>query len=115
VTNATANAAKHPTALGADTPAESAVQRYRSVRGQTLELAAPLSAEDQVVQSMADVSPTKWHLAHTTWFFETFILRDHVPGYRPYDEQFHYLFNSYYEAEGRVIRVRTAACSRALR
>ena len=76
------------------------IARYRSVRAQTLALAAPLGAEDQVVQSMADVSPTKWHLAHTTWFFETFILRDHAPGYRVFDAQFNYLFNSYYEAVG---------------
>ena len=104
MTNAEVGAAKHTTASEADPAADRAadgsLQRYRSVRSRTLELAAPLSAEDQVVQSTADVSPTKWHLAHTTWFFETFILRDHVPAYRAYDEQFQYLFNSYYEAEG---------------
>ncbi|MEJ2400632.1 MAG: ergothioneine biosynthesis protein EgtB [Xanthomonadales bacterium] len=74
--------------------------RYRSVRAQTLALTGPLGAEDQVIQSMADVSPTKWHLAHTTWFFETFILREHAAGYRPFDAHFNYLFNSYYEAAG---------------
>jgi len=73
---------------------------YCSVRDVTEQLAAPLSAEDQTVQSMPDVSPTKWHRAHTTWFFETFVLRDHVPGYRHYDERWTYLFNSYYEGEG---------------
>ena len=63
-------------------------------------LAAPLSAEDRLLQSTPDCSPTKWHLAHTTWFFETFLLKPHAPGYRPYDERFHYLYNSYYEALG---------------
>jgi ergothioneine biosynthesis protein EgtB len=70
------------------------------VRDLTEARAAPLSAEDQTVQSMADVSPTKWHRAHTTWFFETFVLGPHLPGYQPYDEQFTYLFNSYYETVG---------------
>ncbi|HTG39815.1 ergothioneine biosynthesis protein EgtB [Sphingomonas sp.] len=63
-------------------------------------LVAPLSDADTTVQSMADASPAKWHLAHTTWFFETFILRDHVPGYTLHDARFPFLFNSYYEAEG---------------
>src|SRR5499433_2266046 len=62
--------------------------------------AAPLSAEDQLVQSMADASPTKWHRAHTTWFFEQFLLVPHLPSYRIFDEQFAYLFNSYYVAAG---------------
>src|SRR5262249_48024616 len=62
--------------------------------------AAPLSAEDQVVQSMPDASPTKWHRAHTTWFFEEFLLKAHVSGYRPFDPRFAYLFNSYYVAAG---------------
>jgi ergothioneine biosynthesis protein EgtB len=73
---------------------------YASVRGTTERLAAPLSAEDQTVQSMADVSPTKWHRAHVTWFFETFVLGPHQPGYRPFDDDFAYIFNSYYEALG---------------
>ena len=63
-------------------------------------LAAPLSAEDCAIQSMPDASPAKWHLAHTTWFFETFVLR-HLPGYRPFDPAFGYLFNSYYNAIGK--------------
>ncbi len=63
-------------------------------------IAAPLSDEDQVVQAMDDASPTKWHLAHTTWFFETFVLRPFDETYRPYDERFPYCFNSYYEAAG---------------
>jgi ergothioneine biosynthesis protein EgtB len=80
--------------------APSLAARYGAVRDATEALARPLSAEDQTVQSMADASPTKWHRAHTTWFFETFVLRPHAPGYRPYDERFFYLFNSYYEAIG---------------
>ncbi|MFA7440399.1 MAG: ergothioneine biosynthesis protein EgtB [Sphingomonadaceae bacterium] len=75
-------------------------QRYLSVRARTLALLAPLSDADATVQSMPDASPAKWHAAHTTWFFETFILRDHVRGYRLYDPQFPFLFNSYYETEG---------------
>ncbi|MDP2332534.1 MAG: ergothioneine biosynthesis protein EgtB [Reyranella sp.] len=74
--------------------------RFLAVRGLTEQLAAPLSPEDQTVQSMPDASPTKWHLAHTTWFFETFVLRPHAPGYRVFDPACGYLFNSYYEAVG---------------
>jgi dimethylhistidine N-methyltransferase len=77
-----------------------ALARYRQVRTRTLEIAGPLGAEDQVVQSMPDASPTKWHLAHTTWFFETFILAALSPGYRLFDEGYGFLFNSYYEAIG---------------
>jgi ergothioneine biosynthesis protein EgtB len=73
---------------------------YRRVRAHTEALAAPLSAEDQTIQSMPDASPTKWHRAHTTWFFETFVLQPFAEGYTPYDEAFGYLFNSYYEAIG---------------
>lgn len=76
------------------------LDRFRSVRAVTEQLAAPLSAEDQTVQSMNDTSPTKWHLAHTTWFFETFVLRPRMPGYRVFDSAYDYLFNSYYEAVG---------------
>jgi ergothioneine biosynthesis protein EgtB len=76
-------------------------ERFAAVRDLTLALAAPLSDADATVQSMADASPTKWHMAHTTWFFETFVLRDHVAGYALHDERFPFLFNSYYEAEGR--------------
>src|SRR5882672_11452976 len=74
--------------------------RFLSVRALTEQLAAPLSPEDQTVQSMPDASPTKWHLAHTTWFFETFLLRPHLRGYKPFDPAYEYLFNSYYEAVG---------------
>jgi ergothioneine biosynthesis protein EgtB len=75
-------------------------ERYRAVRGLTDALVAPLSDADATVQSMPDASPAKWHLAHVSWFFETFVLRDHVEGYRPFDPRYAYLFNSYYEAEG---------------
>jgi ergothioneine biosynthesis protein EgtB len=73
---------------------------FRSVRAETEKRAAPLSPEDQVVQSMADASPTKWHRAHTTWFFEQFLLTPHWPSYRVFDQRFAYLFNSYYVAAG---------------
>jgi ergothioneine biosynthesis protein EgtB len=75
-------------------------EHFLSVRNVTEHLAAPLSAEDQTVQSMPDASPTKWHLAHTTWFFETFLLRPYARDYRVFDLTYEYLFNSYYEAVG---------------
>lgn len=75
-------------------------ETFLSVRRLTEQLAEPLSPEDQTVQSMPDASPTKWHLAHTTWFFETFVLRPHAQGYRVFDPAYEYLFNSYYEAVG---------------
>ncbi len=74
--------------------------RYGRIRGETEQLADPLSAEDMQLQSMPDASPTKWHLAHTSWFFETFVLRQHLPGYRQFDSDFHHLFNSYYNSLG---------------
>jgi ergothioneine biosynthesis protein EgtB len=73
---------------------------HAQVRSRSLALAAPLSAEDQCVQSMADASPTKWHLAHTSWFFEAVVLAPHAPDYRPFDARWGHLFNSYYEALG---------------
>src|SRR5467141_1702051 len=76
------------------------IQAFREVRAETERRAAPLSAEDQAVQSMPDASPTKWHRAHTTWFFEQFLLVPQLAGYRPFNEQFSYLFNSYYVAAG---------------
>ena len=75
-------------------------ERFTDVRAGSLARAAPLSAEDQQAQSMPDASPTKWHLAHTTWFFETFLLIPSLSGYKPFDPAFGYLFNSYYEAIG---------------
>jgi ergothioneine biosynthesis protein EgtB len=74
--------------------------QFGAIRSFSESLAAPLSAEDQTVQSMPDVSPTKWHLAHTTWFFETFLLSRFDSGYRPFDPAYNYLFNSYYESVG---------------
>ncbi|WP_346840170.1 ergothioneine biosynthesis protein EgtB [Microbulbifer sp. SAOS-129_SWC] len=74
--------------------------RYLRIRSQTERLVDPLSAEDMQLQSMADASPSKWHLAHTSWFFETFLLRPNVADYRPYDPDFHHLFNSYYNSLG---------------
>jgi ergothioneine biosynthesis protein EgtB len=76
------------------------IESYREVRGETERRASPLSDEDQVIQSMPDASPTKWHRAHTTWFFEQFLLLPHLAGYRAFDRQFGYLFNSYYVAAG---------------
>lgn len=76
------------------------IDRFLAVRRLSETLARPLSPEDQTVQSMPDASPTKWHLAHTTWFFETFVLRSHLPAYRAFDPAYEYLFNSYYEAVG---------------
>src|ERR1700760_3502648 len=73
---------------------------FRQVRAETERRAARLSAEDQIVQSMADASPTKWHRAHTTWFFEQFLLVPHFAGYRVFDGDFAFLFNSYYVAAG---------------
>jgi len=74
--------------------------RFAATRRLSLDLVATLSDADASAQSMPDASPAKWHLAHTTWFFETFVLRDHVPGYALFDARYPFLFNSYYEAEG---------------
>ena len=76
------------------------IQTYRNVRAETERRAASLSPEDQVVQSMPDASPTKWHRAHVTWFFEQFLLRPYAKDYRPFDGRFAYLYNSYYVAAG---------------
>jgi len=73
---------------------------YRRVREETERRAAPLSPEDQVIQSMPDASPAKWHRAHTTWFFEQFVLGEHVEGYKPFHPDYAYLFNSYYVSAG---------------
>src|ERR1700689_5594136 len=74
--------------------------RFHEVRAETEALAAGLTEEDQCIQSMPDASPAKWHRAHTTWFFEQFVLVPHVPGYQVFDPAFCFLFNSYYEAVG---------------
>ena len=84
--------------------AEQLLERYRAVRNFTARLCRDLEPEDYVVQSMPDVSPTKWHLAHTSWFFETFIVKVWMPRYRPEVPQYAYLFNSYYNAAGNMHR-----------
>lgn len=78
----------------------SLAERLAATRALTLDLADPLSDADATLQPHPDASPSKWHLAHTTWFLETFVLRDHVPGYALHDERWPYLFNSYYNGEG---------------
>src|SRR4051812_28400142 len=80
--------------------ASSLLERFRAVREHTEQLASALTDEDQCVQSMSDASPAKWHRAHTTWFFEQFVLREHLPGYEAFDPDFCFLFNSYYETVG---------------
>ena len=88
----------HPTP--ANPACQQMAQRYVQVRAQTESLAAPLSEADCQVQSMPDASPTKWHLAHVTWFFETFVLERFEPGFQPFHPAFRVLFNSYYQAVG---------------
>jgi ergothioneine biosynthesis protein EgtB len=95
------------------TAALTIAERYTATRRLSEELVAPLSEADVSLQSMPDASPAKWHLAHTTWFFETFLLRDHVQGYRLFDERWPFLFNSYYEGEGeRIARSKRGMMSR---
>ncbi len=97
----------HPTLLTAasaapltKTAATTIAERLFATRRHSIALAAPLTSEDMVVQAMEDASPTKWHLAHATWFFENFVLKPHLDGYQTFDENFNYCFNSYYEALG---------------
>ena len=78
------------------------LERFRAVRAATVEFVEPLTGEDQMVQSCAEASPTKWHLAHTSWFFETFCLREFLPGYEAFHPEFHWLFNSYYNSLGEM-------------
>ena len=78
------------------------LDRFRAVRACTLALANPLSPEDMMVQSCPEASPVKWHLAHTTWFFETFVLSEFLASYKPYNADFHWLFNSYYNSLGEM-------------
>jgi len=83
-------------------------EAFLAVRDETERRAAPLSAEDQLIQSMPDASPAKWHRAHTTWFFEQFLLGEHCPGYQTYHPDYAYLFNSYYVSAGPVTPGRSA-------
>jgi hypothetical protein len=82
------------------TLAQNLVEAYLAVRGETERRAAPLSPEDQLIQSMPDASPAKWHRAHTTWFFEQFLLGEHCEGYQPFHPDYAFLFNSYYVSAG---------------
>src|SRR5262244_2644170 len=99
-TDPPADAHSAPHASRLNDPRALWISAFRSVRAETERRAAPLGPEDQVVQSMPDASPTKWHRAHTTWFFEQFLLTPHLAGYQVFDEDFAYLFNSYYVAAG---------------
>ncbi len=90
----------HAADAHSDSRAGELLARYRDVRHYSVGLADGLSDADATAQSMDDASPAKWHLAHVSWFFETFLLRDHVAGYHLFDDAYSYLFNSYYEAEG---------------
>ncbi|UYZ63602.1 ergothioneine biosynthesis protein EgtB [Hymenobacter weizhouensis] len=102
-----------PSAPAAVAAAAPAVARYRAVRQQTEALCRPLLPEDTVVQPIIDVSPPKWHLAHTTWFFETMLLREFLPGYQVFHPDYAYLFNSYYNSLGsRVNRADRGTLSR---
>ncbi|MGZ3350792.1 MAG: DinB family protein, partial [Xanthobacteraceae bacterium] len=80
--------------------AQDLVEAYLAIRNETERRAAPLTPEDQLIQSMPDASPAKWHRAHTTWFFEQFLLGEHCAGYRPFHPDYAYLFNSYYVSAG---------------
>jgi ergothioneine biosynthesis protein EgtB len=81
-------------------PAQDLAEAFLAVRNETERRAAPLTPEDQLIQSMPDASPTKWHRAHTTWFFEQFLLGEHCPGYKPFHPDYAFLFNSYYVSAG---------------
>jgi ergothioneine biosynthesis protein EgtB len=83
---------------GLQSPAAELARRLRATRRRSLELCEPLSAEDMMVQSSAEASPAKWHLAHTSWFFESFVLSEFLPGYRLFNRDFPWLFNSYYQS-----------------
>lgn len=84
-------------------------ESFSQVRRQSVELCEPLLIEDYVVQTMPDVSPPKWHLAHVSWFYETFILAPYLKDYRPFNPQFNDLFNSYYQGIGKPFQERNGA------
>src|SRR5690606_8325498 len=95
------------------TSTQTLLQQYATVRRYSESICEPLEVEDYVVQPVAHVSPPKWHLGHTTWFFETFILVPHARGYQAFDPQYNYVFNSYYETVGaRVVRTDRGNLSR---
>ncbi|GEJ57026.1 ergothioneine biosynthesis protein EgtB [Anaeromyxobacter diazotrophicus] len=98
--DASAQPSHAPPARPSPAPGTPAAARYRAVRARTEALCAPLGPEDMVVQSMPDASPAKWHLAHTTWFFETFLLGPREPGFEPFHPKYGFLFNSYYDTVG---------------
>lgn len=101
------------TAGQADGDKDDLLSRYRAVRRHTENICKPLKTEDYVVQPVVDVSPPKWHLGHSTWFFETLVLKPYMAGYKEYDPLFNYVFNSYYETVGaRVIRTDRGNLSR---
>ncbi len=91
----------------------SLIKKYSEVRRHSEEICKPLKTEDYVLQPVADVSPPKWHIGHTTWFFETFVLKPNMEGYQEFDPQYNFVFNSYYETVGaRVIRTDRGNLSR---
>jgi len=95
------------------TPTETIIKRYQQIRERSIQICKPLRKEDYVVQPVVDVSPPKWHLGHTTWFFETFVLKEFQPGYKLFDPDYNFMFNSYYETVGaRVIRTDRGNMSR---
>jgi ergothioneine biosynthesis protein EgtB len=98
----------NPAKSAPDRPPSALIERFREIRARSTDLCRTLEPEDYVVQSMPSVSPTKWHLAHTTWFFEQFILRKQRPVYQIFNDSYHYLFNSYYYTAGEM-------CTRARR
>ena len=96
-----------------ETPFLNWIKRYTEIRNNSVDICNPLEIEDFVVQPIVDVSPPKWHLGHTTWFFETFILMPNIPDYEVFNAQFNFVFNSYYETVGaRVIRTDRGNLSR---
>ncbi len=92
--------ASHPDTIAPCLPAGSLADEFKRIRAASFALCESLTPEDMTVQTMPEVSPTKWHLAHVSWFFERFVLADRVAGYAPFDEAFDYLFNSYYYTAG---------------